>query len=175
MSIYIFLIALSLSMDAFSLALAYGTLNLEKKIIKKLSLIVGIYHFIMPLIGHTIGNLLIKIIPIKPNLIVFIVLTFIGIEMLIDSFKNEEIKKIMTLKELLLFGLAVSIDSFSVGLGLKAISDNHITTITTISITSLVFTYIGLQLGKKINNKIGKISTIIGGIILIIVGIMYIT
>ena len=175
MSLYIILIAISLSMDAFSLSLAYGTLNLEKKYIKKLSTIVGIYHFIMPLIGNTIGNILLRLVPIKQNLIVCIVLTFIGIEMLIDTFKKEEEIKIMTLKDLLLFGLAVSLDSFSVGLGLNTISKNHILTLITFSLTSATFTYIGLILGKKINNKIGKISTIIGGIVLIIIGLTYIT
>ena len=44
----IFIIAISLSMDAFSLALAYGTLNLNKKDIYKISITVGIifikYH-----------------------------------------------------------------------------------------------------------------------------------
>lgn len=175
MSLYIMLIALSLSMDAFSLSLAYGTLNLEKQYIKELSIIVGIYHFIMPLIGHRIGNILLKLIPLNPDIIVFIVLTYIGIEMILDSFKNEEIKKIMTLKELLLFGLAVSLDSLSIGIGLDAISKNHVTTLLTFSITSLTLTYIGLLLGKTINNKIGKISTLIGGIVLIIIGITYIT
>ena len=172
MSLYIILIAISLSMDAFSLSLAYGTLNLEKKYIKKLSTIVGIYHFIMPLIGNTIGNILLRLVPIKPNLIVCIVLTFIGLEMLIDTFKKEEIK-IMTLKELLLFGLAVSLDSFSVGLGLNTITKNKILTSITFSLTSATFTYIGLILGKKINNKIGKISTILGGIVLITIGLTY--
>ena len=47
----IFLIAIALSMDAFSLSLAYGTLGLTKKEVNKLSVIVGIYHFFMPLIG----------------------------------------------------------------------------------------------------------------------------
>ena len=45
-------IAISLSMDAFSLSLLYGTLNLEKKFIWKLSLIVSIYHFFMPILGQ---------------------------------------------------------------------------------------------------------------------------
>ena len=175
MSLNIILIAISLSMDAFSLSLAYGTLNPEKKYIKKQSTIVGIYHFIMPLIGNTIGNILLKLIPIKPNLIVCIVLTFIGLEMLIDTLNKEEVAKIMTLKELLLFGLAVSLDSFSVGLGLNTISKNKLITLITFSLTSATFTYTGLILGKKINNKIGKISTIIGGIVLIIIGLTYIT
>lgn len=170
----IFIIAVSLSMDAFSLSLAYGTLNLDNKTIKKLSLIVGLYHFIMPLIGLKTGNIILNMIKINPNTVVFIVLLFIGIEMIIETFKQEEINKIITLKELLLFGLAVSIDSLSVGIGLNALTNNNILTVTIFSLTSLTFTYIGLKIGKKINKIIGKISTFIGGIILILVGIMYI-
>ena len=121
-------------MDAFSLSLAYGTLNPEKQYIKKLSKIVGIYHFIMPLIGLKLGNILLKLIPLNPNIIVFIVLTFIGIEMIIDSFKKEENIKIMTLKEMILFGLAVSLDSFSVGIGLEALTNNYILSVLTFSL-----------------------------------------
>ena len=168
------IIAVSLSMDAFSLSLAYGTLNLEKKYIKKLSIIVSIYHFIMPLLGLTIGNILLKIIPIDPNIIVCVVLTFIGIEMIIDSFKKEENIKIMTIKEMILFGLAVSLDSFSVGIGLEALTKNYILSISMFSLSSFIFTYIGLTIGKKINNLIGQISTLIGGLILIFIGLTYI-
>ena len=175
MSIIIILtIALSLSMDAFSLSLAYGTLNLEKKDINKISIIVGIYHFIMPLLGLTTGKILIELIQINPNMIVTIVLSFIGIEMIIDSFKKEEAVKIMSQKELLLFGLAVSIDSFSVGIGLEAITKKYLLSVLTFSISSITFTYVGLMIGKKINNIIGHISTLIGGLILIIIGITYI-
>ena len=51
-----FFIAIGLSMDAFSLALAYGTLenNIKKEIL--LSITVGIFHFFMPLIGPIIGQ-----------------------------------------------------------------------------------------------------------------------
>ena len=170
----ILIIAVSLSMDAFSLSLAYGTLNPEKQYIKKLSIIVSIYHFIMPLLGLTIGNILLKIIPLDPNIIVFIVLTFIGIEMIIDSFKKEDNVHLMTLKEMILFGLAVSLDSFSVGVGLETLTNNYIISVSMFSLSSFIFTYIGLTIGKKINNLIGPISTIIGGLILIIIGITYI-
>ena len=94
--------------------------------------------------------------------------------MIIDSFKKEENIKLMSLKDLLLFGLAVSIDSFSVGIGLEAITNNYILCVSMISISSFIFTYIGLILGKKINSLLGTISTLIGGIVLIIIGITYI-
>ena len=172
--ITIIIIAVSLSMDAFSLSLAYGTLNLRRKDMISLSVIVGIYHFFMPQIGNNIGNKIISILPIEPNTIVFVVLFVIGLQMIIENFKEEKKMSKMSLKELLLFGLAVSIDSFSVGIGLKTIYENVILSSAIFSLMSFVFTYIGLLLGKKINDIIGKISTIIGGIILIIIGLLYI-
>ena len=74
MSILIILvIAISLSMDAFSLSLAYGTLNLKEKDIHALSFTVGIYHFIMPLFGIMVGTIILKFLPLNPKWIVFIV------------------------------------------------------------------------------------------------------
>lgn len=170
----VIIIAVSLSMDAFSLSLAYGTLNIEKKQIIFLSIIVGIYHFFMPLIGNGIGSIIINILPIKPYTIVFLVLTFIGIQMIIESIKSERSLSIMNTLEILLFGLAVSIDSFSVGIGLKAIYSVPLVCSFIFSISAFFFTYLGLILGKKINDMVGIISTIIGGIVLIIIAILYI-
>lgn len=171
--ITVIIIAISLSMDAFSLSLAYGTLNLEKKYMNLLSVIVGIYHFIMPLLGMFVGNTIIKILPIPTNIIVFIVLLFIGIEMILESFKTDRSISVMMTSELLMFGLAVSLDSFSVGIGLNGIYKNPWTSALIFSISAGIFTYLGVCLGKKINNMIGKVSTIIGGIVLIIIGIFY--
>lgn len=169
----VIIIAVSLSMDAFSLSLAYGTLNMNKRERKKLSLIVGIYHFIMPLLGMWIGENILKILPVTPNFIVFAVLLIIGIQMIIESFKDSGNINIMKFSELLIFGLAVSIDSFSVGLGLKTIYSKPLISASIFSFSSAIFTYLGLFLGKKINDIIGKISTIIGGGVLIIIGIIY--
>lgn len=169
----ILIIAISLSMDAFSLSLVYGTLNLNKKTIVLQSLIVGLYHFFMPRIGNYIGNKIFNIIPIDPNILVFIVLFIIGIQMILETFKKENIKK-MNIGEMLLFGFAVSIDSFSIGLGLKTIYDNVLISTSIFMIVSFIFTYTGLIIGKRVNDIVGKISTMIGGIILMIVGLLYI-
>lgn len=172
--ITLIIIAISLSMDAFSLSLAYGTLNLSKKDIMIVSIVVGLYHFFMPQLGQLLGNKILEIIPINSNILVFVVLFIIGIQMILESFKSEENVKKMTLKEIFLFGFTVSIDSLSLGIGLKSIYKNTIISSFIFMITSFLFTYAGLNLGKKINEIIGKISTIIGGIILMIVGLFYI-
>lgn len=173
MSLMILIIAVSLSMDAFSLALAYGTLNMTKKEILKLSIIIGTYHFFMPILGMLFGTTILHFLPINPNIIVFIVLGLIGINMIAETFKEETNIKTLTTIEMILFGFAVSIDSFSVGIGLNAITSHFITSSITFSMASAIFTYTGLTLGKKISQIIGKISTLFGGIILLIIGFIY--
>ena len=172
--ILIFIIAVSLSMDAFSLSLAYGTISMSKKEIRSLSIIVGIYHFFMPILGILIGKFIFNIMHISGDLIVLIIFSFIGINMIIESLKKEEKVKKMKLREMILFGLAVSIDSFSMGIGINNISNNFIMCSSIFFITSFFFTYIGLKLGNKLNQLIGKIATIVGGIVLILFGLIYI-
>ena len=161
-------------MDAFSLALAYGTLNMRKKDMAILSVIVGIYHFFMPILGMFFGSKILSFIKIDPNILVFLVLLLIGIEMIIESTKKEDSLKLMNIFEMLLFGFAVSIDSFSVGIGLNSISNNFIISSFIFSICSLFFTYLGLILGKKISIIIGKMAELVGGIVLILIGVLYI-
>ncbi|MGM9876151.1 MAG: manganese efflux pump MntP family protein [Bacilli bacterium] len=172
--ITIILIAVSLSMDAFSLALIYGTQDITKKGKILLSTIVGIYHFIMPLIGLTLGLYVTSKIIINTNILVGIILSLIAIEMIISSFKNKEEKFLLSIPGYLLFGLSVSIDSLTTGIGLPAITDKYILSASVFSVTSLLFTFLGLNLGNILNKKYGKISTIIGGIILLVIGLLYI-
>ena len=106
----ILLIGISLSMDAFSLALIYGIQRMNQKQKILLSLIVGIYHFIMPLIGLTFGTILDNINIISINLVATLILMYIGIDLILSKSKEEdkfEISKIA----FIIFGLSVSIDS----------------------------------------------------------------
>ena len=172
--ITILLIAISLSMDAFSLSLLYGTEGVKKNQKIILSIMVGIYHFIMPLIGLSIGLFITNKIIFNTNILVGIILSLIAIEMVISSFKQKEEKFLISIPGFLLFGLSVSIDSLTTGIGLPAITSQFFLTALIFSVTSFLFTFLGLNLGNYLNKKYGRISTILGGIILLILGIIYI-
>ena len=166
-----FLTAIALSLDAFSLSIIYGTLIDNKKIILKLSTMVGIFHFFMPLLGFLLSNLLILNIISNTNFLSFIIFLILGIEMLFN--KNDEIylMNLSSLLNILIFSLTVSIDSFSIGIAIS--QDSIIIPIITFSIVSTFFTYIGLILGNKLKNIFGTITTKIGGLILIILSFYY--
>ena len=101
----IVLIGISLSMDAFSLALIYGTYSLKKKDIIVLSSIVGIFHFFMPLMGLGFGGIILKFLLFNVSLVVGVIFLIIGIEMIISSIKEEEISIMVSFVGFLLFGL----------------------------------------------------------------------
>ena len=167
----ILLIGISLSMDAFSLALIYGIQGMSKRNKIFLSLIVGIYHFIMPLIGLTFGTILENINIISIDIVATLILIYIGIDLIISNPKKEDKLEISKIG-FFFFGLSVSIDSLTVGIGLKAITNNFLISSVIFSLTSLIFTYLGLTIGKIIGNKIGSYSKIIGGSVLIIISII---
>lgn len=167
------IIGISLSMDAFSLALIYGTQSISKRDKIILSIIVGIYHFVMPLLGVFLGNIILKYLVINLSIVVSIIFLFIGIEMIISSIKDDSHDFVVSIFGFLIFGLSVSIDSFTTGIGLNVINNNYLEVSSIFCIVSGSFTYLGLILGNKLGSIFGKLSTIIGGVILIILGIIY--
>ncbi len=166
----ILLIGSSLSMDAFSLALIYGIIGINKKQKITLSIIVGIYHFLMPLIGLNFGMVINHISFINLHIISSIILIYIGIDLIIA--KEKEHNLVTNNIGFIMFGLSVSIDSLTVGIGLNSITNNHLLAVMTFSLTSLIFTYLGLILGNTIGKKIGTYARTIGGITLIIIAIL---
>lgn len=166
------LIAIGLSMDAFSLALGYGTLEFKNKKNLKISTIVGIFHFFMPLLGLFLGSFIVNLLKISPNFIMGVILLFISLEMLIELIKREKSRLSTSLIGLILFSLSVSLDSFSTGIGLKAITNNYLLSSFTFCFVSFSFTYIGLILGKYSTKYLGNYARILGIILLSIIAIV---
>lgn len=168
----IVIVAVSLSMDAFSLSLAYGTIGLKKTKIILLALTVALFHFFMPLLGLFLGSFIIKTFSINTNFLTFLVLVFIGIQMIIENIKGNNVSEI-NIGNILFFAFAVSIDSFVVGIGISSLTDYYIISCLLFALFSGLFTFLGLKLGNYLNILIGKIAPILGGITLIILGISY--
>ena len=171
MILTILVVAVSLSMDAFSLALIYGTYGMKKKSEVLLASIVGIFHFFMPLLGLGLGLVLMKYFIFDLEFVVGIIFLIIGVEMVISSGKDEDVKILNGIFGYLLFGLSVSIDSFTTGIGLSVISKNYVLVSSIFMVISGLFTYMGLVLGNKLSSCFGRYATIIGGIILCLLGI----
>lgn len=169
----LFAIAIALSMDTFSLSLGIGTTNLSPKRCLLFSVIVGIMHFLMPLLGDFIGEAIVNLFALKSNFLLGIILIYLAITMIIEIIHPEEKQKNMSILNMFLFAVGVSIDSFSTGLGLTAITENILLAITIFSITSFSFTFLGLTIGKYASHLLGIYANIFGAFLLISIGLFH--
>ncbi len=171
----VFLIAFSLSLDAFALAASYGLLGISKKKALFTATTVGIFHFLMPYVGSLLGNFLFDYVYIKPKIIVFLVFFCLSINMFISFFDKDKKTNYLNLIEIILFAFSVSIDSFSVGLTLNYIASKLLLSLITFSIISFSMTVIGFILGKYAGNALKKYSYLIGGALLLFYSLLVLT
>ncbi len=164
----IFLIGIALSMDAFSVAITIGINPIKQNKLIIIPIIVSIMHFIMPLIGYYLGKEIQQIITINPKLIMIIILYYLAFIMYKDKTKEKQIK-IDKIFSIILFSLSVSIDSFTVGLSLNALTNKIIIPPIIFSICSGTITYIGLILGKYSQKIWQEKSTNIAVILLLLI------
>ena len=168
----IFLIGLSLSMDTFSLSLSLGTLNISKRRIVIYSLLVGVFHFFLPLLGYCLSSSLKSIITISGNRLLMIVFVFLAVSMLINLFSKEEKQYRFNIIDMFICALSVSIDSFTIGIGLIFSIKTVLLCCTIFFTLSLIFTILGFALGVICKHKFGKIANIIGLILIVLVMII---
>lgn len=190
----IILLGIALSADAFAVSvtcgLTYSDINKRKSFF-----IAGVFGFMqafMPLIGYWLVELISQLVgqnagekagqiaSIVVTWIAFTLLILIGVKMIIDALKSshknpeeKEIKK-FSIKQVLYFGIATSIDALSAGVALHASTANNVSiwwNVSVIGIITFTISILGLFFGHQIE-KIFKgkyeITQIIGGLILII-------
>ncbi|MBQ3020764.1 MAG: manganese efflux pump [Bacilli bacterium] len=172
--IEILLTSLGLAMDAFAVAVCKG-LSM-KKFDKKKSLIIGIYFGVfqglMPLIGYLLGTTFQSLITSIDHWIAFILLGFIGGNMLKEGLSKECEKNNdkVDFKTMLPLAIATSIDALAVGITFAFLKVNIVFAVLSIGIITFVMSYIGVKIGNKFGNKYEKKAQLLGGIILILIG-----
>lgn len=168
----LFLIAIALSMDAFSIALFLGTtvINFNKKII--LISFIGLFHFVFPLLGYFLSEKIVMIFKINSKLLVSGILIYLAYEMIKNSLKNDFKITNFNLFAILTLAFSVSLDSLSIGIGLKHLSSRIFLASTLFLTMSVIWTIVGLLIGAFAKKKIGLSSNLIGAIILIMIAII---
>lgn len=181
--IEIFLIALALAMDAFSIALSKGLAAKQQsaKDALKLGISFGAFQFIMPLLGYFLAGTFASFIESYSKYISFALLVFIGGKMLYESIKatvkgekDDNISSVLDIKTLIVLGIATSIDALAVGITFALGASSAGATLyycAVIGAVAFVLSFVGYFIGSKLGGIIGDKGGIIGGIVLVALGI----
>ena len=170
------LLAVGLSMDAFAVAAADGLCckNLSRRWTAGIGLCFGLMQGIMPLLGYALGSMFLDIIAAFDHYIALILLGFIGVRMLIEAWRQdpEQSETHMTLRLLLVQGVATAIDALAVGVSFAALGSFSIVSgAVIIACVTFALSVIGVLLGKKYGTKLGRKAQILGGLLLIGIGV----
>ncbi len=173
--IEIVLVGIGLAMDAFAVSICKG-LSMKKIDMKKTLIIAtyfGIFQAGMPIIGFTLGTGFESFVTQIDHWIAFILLSFIGINMIRESFNNEEEEKVddVSPKTMIILAIATSIDALAVGITFAFLEVNIIFAVLMIGVITFIISILGVFIGNRFGNKFEKSAQILGGVILIFIGI----
>lgn len=167
------MIAIALSMDAFSLGLGLGMKRLLHRQMFFLSVTIGIFHVVMPLIGMVIGQYLGVIMKEVAVMVGGGILCFLGGKMIFQQ-SDEETVRIHSMAQLLLLSTSVSLDSLSVGLTLGLFSTDPWLAVSIFGFVGALMSGMGLWMGRFAGSWLGNAGEAIGGLILILLGLKFI-
>lgn len=172
------LLGLGLSMDAFSVSMANG-LNepdMRKKKILGIASIFGGFQGLMPVLGwfciHTILRYFKMFQAYIPWIALFL-LSYIGGHMIWNALQGHEEADVHLGKgELFVQGIATSIDALSVGFAIaKYDAVSAFVSSVMIAVITFIISFMGVVIGKKMGMKLAGKATLLGGVVLIIIGL----
>ena len=174
----LFLIAVGLSADAFSVSVCKG-LNMRKLNFKHayiIALFFGVFQAAMPLLGYLLGTGFSEYIERFDHWITFALLAFIGGKMVVEAIREkdgETEKKTDTISmgELTVLAVATSIDALAVGITFAFLKVNILPSVLLIGVTTFALSLGGVLLGNRFGAKYKTKAEIAGGVILILIGL----
>ena len=177
--------AFALSMDAFAVSITKGMTikNLKKSTALKMALAFGVFQGGMPLLGWALGISFESYIKSIDHWIAFILLGFIGFNMIKGFFddrkegKESELEFSATTdvddlsnKEIIMLAVATSIDALSVGISFAFLNVSIIQAASIICIITFLVCVVGVFVGNKVDDIFNGYAELVGGVILILIG-----
>ena len=164
----LFLIGIGLSMDAFAVSICKGLSmqKIDKKYTLCIALFFGGFQALMPLLGYVLGGRFSGYIERFDHWIAFVLLAFIGLNMIRESREEAEEEKPYTginFKELFILAVATSIDAF--------LQVNIVPAIAIIGCTTFVISLAGVYVGNVFGARYKSRAELTGGVILVLIGL----
>lgn len=176
----IFLIGISLSMDAFAVAICKG-LAMPDKVDRKGALLIalyfGVFQAVMPALGWLLGSQFARYVTQMAPWIAFVLLAWIGGSMIRESLSKEEKEEAemgaVSHKELLVLAVATSIDALAVGVtfSMLELAVSIGAAVALIGCTTFVISLGGVYVGNVFGARYKGKAEFVGGAILILIGV----
>lgn len=175
----LFLIGVSLSMDAFAVAVCHGLsmpkLNLRHGAV--IALFFGGFQALMPFLGWLLGSQFAQYIESVDHWVAFGLLALIGGNMVREALSPEDEEESacpaadrLDLKRLFMMAVATSIDALAVGITFAFFSVPIGPAVSIIGVTTFCISLGGVVIGNFFGTRYKQRAELTGGIVLILLG-----
>lgn len=173
----ILLIAVSLSLDCFAVAVA-GSISMpdvSRRQVLRVAMAFGMFQAGMLVIGWQVGQVVVDIIETFAHWVAFGLLALVGARMIKESLEADEDDRpetdISRGFALLSLSVATSIDALAVGLSLGFLESRLLVAAVAIGGVAFLFTAVGFYFGRRVGSFFGRWAEVLGGVVLIGLGI----
>ena len=171
----LFIIAVSLSMDAFAVSVCKG-LSVERP---RLSHCLtcggwfGAFQALMPLLGWLLGVRFQGMIVSVDHWIAFVLLGLIGFNMVRESRggEAEELDASFSPRAMLPLAVATSIDALAVGVTFAFLRVDILPAVALIGVCTFVISAIGVKVGNVFGVRYKSKAELFGGMVLVLIGV----
>ena len=170
------IIAIGLAIDCFAVSIS-GSIAMRKASplqIIRVAFSFGVFQAGMTALGWLGGQTVAEMVESYDHWIAFGLLAIVGVHMIWESFRSDANKREHDISRglvLIVLSIATSIDALAVGFSFSFLDVDIVMACSVIGGTSLVLSAIGMLLGKKLGEVVGKRAEVFGGIVLIGIGI----
>lgn len=172
-----FLIAISVSMDAFAVSIGKGLTVKRLRVMDALksALWFGGFQALFPILGYFATSTFSRYVTAVDHWIIFFLLMLIGGNMVREAFEEDEENAKETPEfdwhHMLPIAFACSIDAFAVGVSFAFMNLNIWLSAAIIGVTTGLFAVAGLCIGRLFGSHWQKPAQIIGGFVLMLIGV----
>jgi putative Mn2+ efflux pump MntP len=168
-------VAIAIGLDVFAISIGVGITKVEWPTRVRLGAAFATAEITMQLIGYELGAGAGKLFGEIAEWIGFALLAMVGAFMIRESFSDssEPAFDLTRGLGLLVASLSISLDSLGVGFALPAIEIPLIPMLITISITTSIFTFVGLAFGQRLGEQYEHEAQRVAGAMLMLLAVVF--
>jgi len=169
-------VSLSVGLSNFAGSIGIGLSGVDARTRLRVGIAFGLFEGLMPILGLLIGQAVAGTIGSYGRFVGAGLLVLTGFYTIWQSIRTGKVEReeeagILDTRQLVILGIALSLDNLIVGFALGVYHIPIVLAAVTMAVVSVGLSLLGLELGSRLGSRVGEYSEMAGGAGLVLVGV----
>lgn len=171
-------VAFAVGLDVFAVSISVGVARLAFNASLRVGFAFALSEIVMQVVGYELGTGAGRILGEVAVYAGIALLTLIGVLMIRNSSREPTDVPVEEFKAsegvgLFMTSLSISLDSLGVGVALPAVAIPLVPLLITVSVTTTIFTMVGLAFGARLGERYERRAELAGGVMLVVLAVSF--